>query len=102
MQKTIVVEIEMRKAPSKYKRVMKSNKKFITPTNEQNSASRSGDVVRIREARPLSKLQALVARGRIVRRLPLSRSPMIRKPAAAVEANNFQAWGMSPRAVSPS
>ncbi len=28
MQKTIVVEIEMRKAHPKYKRVMKSNKKF--------------------------------------------------------------------------
>ena len=51
MQKTIVVEIEMRKAHPKYKRVMKSNKKFYAH-DEQNSA-RVGDVVRIREARPL-------------------------------------------------
>ncbi len=50
MQKTIVVEIEMRKAHPKYKRVMKSNKKFYAH-DEQNSA-RVGDVVRIREARP--------------------------------------------------
>ena len=55
MQKTIVVEIEMRKAHPKYKRVIKSNKKFYAH-DEQNSA-RLGDVVRIREARPLSKLK---------------------------------------------
>ena len=55
MQKTIVVEIEMRKAHPKYKRVMKSNKKFHAH-DEQNSA-RIGDVVRIRETRPLSKLK---------------------------------------------
>ena len=50
MQKTIVVEIEIRKAHPKYKRVMKSNKKFYAH-DELNSA-RVGDVVRIREARP--------------------------------------------------
>jgi small subunit ribosomal protein S17 len=55
MQKTIVVEIEIRKAHPKYKRVMKSNKKFYAH-DELNSA-RIGDVVRIREARPLSKLK---------------------------------------------
>jgi small subunit ribosomal protein S17 len=55
MQKTIVVEIEMRKAHPKYKRVLKSNKKFYAH-DEQNSA-RVGDMVRIREMRPLSKLK---------------------------------------------
>src|SRR6478735_4546684 len=55
MQKTIVVEIEIRKAHPKYKRVMKTNKKFYAH-DEQNSA-RVGDVVRIRETRPLSKLK---------------------------------------------
>ncbi|AXC14191.1 SSU ribosomal protein S17p (S11e) [Acidisarcina polymorpha] len=55
MQKTIVVEIEMRKAHPKYKRVMKTNKKFYAH-DEQNSA-RVGDMVRIRETRPLSKLK---------------------------------------------
>jgi small subunit ribosomal protein S17 len=45
----------MRKAHPKYKRVMKSNKKFYAH-DEQNSA-RVGDVVRIRETRPLSKLK---------------------------------------------
>ncbi len=47
MQKTIVVEVEMRKAHPKYKRIIKSSKKFYAH-DEQNSA-RVGDVVRIRE-----------------------------------------------------
>src|SRR3984885_11579084 len=55
MQKTIVVEVEMRRAHPKYKRVMKTNKKFYAH-DEQNSA-RVGDMVRIRETRPLSKLK---------------------------------------------
>ena len=55
MQKTIVVEVEMRKAHPKYKRIIKSSKKFYAH-DEQNSA-RVGDVVRIRESRPLSRLK---------------------------------------------
>ncbi len=69
MQKTIVVEIEMRKAHPKYKRVLKSNKKFYAH-DEQNSA-RVGDVVRIRETRPLSKLKRWTL-DEIVRRSSLS------------------------------
>jgi small subunit ribosomal protein S17 len=69
MQKTIVVEIEMRKAHPKYKRVMKTNKKFYAH-DEQNSA-RVGDVVRIRETRPLSKLKRWQLEE-IVRRSALS------------------------------
>jgi small subunit ribosomal protein S17 len=69
MEKTIVVEIEMRKAHPKYKRVMKSNKKFYAH-DELNSA-RVGDVVRIREARPLSKLKRW-SLEEIVRRSSLS------------------------------
>jgi small subunit ribosomal protein S17 len=55
MQKTIVVEVEMRKAHPKYKRVIKISKKFYAH-DEENSAH-VGDVVRIRETRPLSKLK---------------------------------------------
>jgi len=69
MQKTIVVEIEMRKAHPKYKRVMKTNKKFYAH-DEQNSA-RVGDMVRIRETRPLSKLKRWQLEE-IVRRSALS------------------------------
>ena len=69
MQKTIVVEIEMRKAHPKYKRVMKRNKKFYAH-DEQNSA-RVGDMVRIRETRPLSKLKRW-SLEEIIRRSSLS------------------------------
>ena len=55
MQKTIVVEVEMRKAHPKYKRIVRMSKKFYAH-DEQNSA-RVGDMVRIRETRPLSKLK---------------------------------------------
>ena len=55
MQKTIVVAVEMRKAHRKYKRIIRSTKKFYAH-DEQNSA-RLGDMVRIRETRPLSKLK---------------------------------------------
>jgi small subunit ribosomal protein S17 len=82
MQKTIVVEIEMRKAHPKYKRVMKSNKKFYAH-DEQNSA-RVGDMVRIRETRPLSKLKRWTLEE-IVRRSSLS-TLADEKPVAAESA----------------
>jgi small subunit ribosomal protein S17 len=72
MDKTIVVEIEMRKAHPKYKRVLKSNKKFYAH-DEQNSA-RLGDMVRIRETRPLSKLKRWNLEE-IIRRSSLSALP---------------------------
>ena len=72
MQKTIVVSVEMRKAHPKYKRVVKSNKKFYAH-DEQNSA-RVGDVVRIRETRPTSKLKRW-ALEEIVRRSALAHQP---------------------------
>ena len=55
MQKTIVVEVEMRKAHPKYKRIVRSTKKFYA--HDELSSARMGDVVRIVECRPLSKLK---------------------------------------------
>jgi small subunit ribosomal protein S17 len=55
MQKTIVVAVEMRKPHTKYKKIMRTTKNFYAH-DEQNSA-RLGDMVRIRESRPLSKLK---------------------------------------------
>ena len=55
MQKTIVVEVEMRKSHAKYKRIVRSTKKFYA--HDEQSSARLGDVVRIRETRPLSKLK---------------------------------------------
>jgi len=69
MQKTIVVAVEMRKAHAKYKRIVRSTKKFYAH-DEQNSA-RLGDMVRIGETRPLSKLKRWTLEE-IVRRSTLS------------------------------
>jgi small subunit ribosomal protein S17 len=55
MQKTIVVAVEMRKAHAKYKRIVRSTKKFYA--HDEQSSARLGDMVRIRETRPLSKLK---------------------------------------------
>ncbi len=80
MQKTIVVEVEMRKAHRKYKRTIKSSKKFYAH-DEQNSA-RVGDVVRIRETRPLSKLKRWNLEE-IVRRSSLGQIEELEAPQAA-------------------
>ena len=69
MQKTIVVEVEMRKAHPKYKRIVRSTKKFYA--HDEQSSARMGDVVRIRETRPLSKLKRW-ALEEIVRRSSLT------------------------------
>ena len=69
MQKTIVVEVEMRKAHPKYKRIMRTTKKFYA--HDEQSSARMGDVVRIRETRPLSKLKRW-ALEEIVRRSSLA------------------------------
>jgi small subunit ribosomal protein S17 len=55
MEKTIVVAVEMRKAHPKYKRIVRHTKKFYA--HDEQSSARLGDVVRIRETRPLSKLK---------------------------------------------
>ena len=55
MQKTIIVAVEMRKAHPKYKKIMRTTKRFYA--HDEQSSARMGDVVRIRETRPLSKLK---------------------------------------------
>ncbi|HVZ60829.1 MAG TPA: 30S ribosomal protein S17 [Terriglobales bacterium] len=68
MQKTIVVEVTRRKAHPLYQRVIARSKKFYAH-DEQNTAH-VGDVVRLEETRPLSKLKRwrLIE---IVRKAPL-------------------------------
>jgi small subunit ribosomal protein S17 len=69
MQKTIVVAVEMRKAHAKYKRIVRSTKKFYA--HDEQSSARLGDMVRIRETRPTSKLKRWTLEE-IVRRSALS------------------------------
>ncbi|HLJ29163.1 MAG TPA: 30S ribosomal protein S17 [Candidatus Angelobacter sp.] len=55
MTKTIVVEVNMRKAHRLYRRVVSKSKKFYA--HDENSTARLGDFVEIEETRPLSKLK---------------------------------------------
>jgi small subunit ribosomal protein S17 len=55
MTKTIVVRVERRFPHPKYKKIIKSYKKFYA--HDEKSEAKVGDVVLIAEARPLSKLK---------------------------------------------
>jgi small subunit ribosomal protein S17 len=55
MQKTIVVQVSRRVPHPLYKRIITKHKKFYAHDEEQTA--RVGDVVRIIESRPLSKLK---------------------------------------------
>jgi small subunit ribosomal protein S17 len=81
MQKTIVVAVEMRKAHAKYKRIVRSTKKFYA--HDEQSSARLGDMVRIRETRPLSKLKRWTLEE-IVRRSTLSQIEDAVLPGEAV------------------
>jgi small subunit ribosomal protein S17 len=55
MQKTIVVKVTRKKAHPFYGRVVARNKKFYA--HDEKNEAQVGDVVRIEETRPLSKLK---------------------------------------------
>jgi small subunit ribosomal protein S17 len=55
MQKTIVVEVSRRVPHPMYKRIINKRKKFYA--HDEQGQARTGDVVRIVEHRPLSKLK---------------------------------------------
>jgi small subunit ribosomal protein S17 len=84
MQKTIVVAVEMRKAHAKYKRIVRSTKKFYA--HDEQSSARMGDVVRIRETRPLSKLKRW-SLEEIVRRSTLGQIEDAKLPDEVIVAN---------------
>jgi small subunit ribosomal protein S17 len=55
MEKTIVVEVTRRVTHPVYKRIITQRKKFYA--HDEESAAKMGDVVRIIECRPLSRLK---------------------------------------------
>ena len=55
MAKTIVIEVRRQKAHPFYKRVVARSKKFYA--HDEKNEARIGDVVRLEETRPLSKLK---------------------------------------------
>src|SRR5208337_95874 len=78
MAKTIVVEVRRQKAHPFYKRVVARSKKFYA--HDENGAAHLGDVVKIEESRPLSKLKRwqfkeIVRRGALV--APVEEKPVV-------------------------
>jgi small subunit ribosomal protein S17 len=67
MTKTIVVEVSRRVPHPLYKRIVAKRKKFYA--HDEESKAKMGDIVRIVECRPLSKLKRWQLAG-IVRKAP--------------------------------
>ena len=67
MQKTIVVEVSRRVPHPLYKRIIGKRKKFYA--HDEEGSAKNGDIVRIVECRPLSKLKRWQLAD-IVRRAP--------------------------------
>ena len=55
MDKTIVVKVERRVQHPIYKKFIRRSKKYAA--HDENNSSKVGDVVRIRECAPISKLK---------------------------------------------
>jgi small subunit ribosomal protein S17 len=68
MTKTIVVAVSRRVPHPLYKRIVTKRKKFYA--HDEDSTARTGDIVRIIECRPLSKLKRWRL-GEVVRKAPL-------------------------------
>jgi len=71
MQKTIVVEVRRRVAHPIYKRIVTKRSKFMA--HDEQRKAKEGDMVRIVEARPLSKNKRWVLKE-IVRVAPITGS----------------------------
>jgi small subunit ribosomal protein S17 len=65
MQKTIVVEVTRRVPHPIYKRIVTKRRKFYA--HDENETAKTGDVVRILEHRPMSRLKRWIL-GDVVRR----------------------------------
>jgi small subunit ribosomal protein S17 len=81
MAKTIVVEVTRRTAHPVYKRVIVQRKKFYAHDEEQSA--KVGDVVRIIECRPLSRLKRW-SLGTVIRRAV---QVVVDHPALAADAD---------------
>ena len=68
MTKTIVVSVSRRVPHPLYKRIVTKRKKFYA--HDEDSVAKMGDLVRIIECRPLSKLKRWRL-GEVVRKAPL-------------------------------
>src|SRR5690348_18441349 len=74
MQKTIVVEVSRRVPHPLYKRIITKRKKFYV--HDADGTAKLGDVVRIIECRPLSRLKRWRL-GEVVRRAAQVQAPPV-------------------------
>ena len=81
MQKTIVVEVDRRKAHGLYRRVVARSKKFYA--HDEKNTAHVGDVVRLEETRPMSRLK----RWRLIE---VVRKAALVGPEAAGQPDNSQ------------
>jgi small subunit ribosomal protein S17 len=79
MRKTIVVEVERRAPHPLYKKVVARRKKFYA--HDEEEVARAGDVVRIVESRPLSRLK----RWRLVEVIRRAALPEMVEPVEPTE-----------------
>jgi len=79
MRKTIVVEVERRAPHPLYKKVVARRKKFYA--HDEEEVARVGDVVRIVESRPLSRLK----RWRLVEVIRRAALPEMVEPVEPTE-----------------
>ncbi len=68
MEKTVVVVVESRKPHPLYRRIVRSTKRYMA--HSEDPAAKLGDLVRIEESRPLSKLKRwrvveIITRGNV-------------------------------------
>jgi len=85
MQKTIVVEVTRKKAHAMYGRVISIRKKFYA--HDEKNETHPGDVVKIEESRPLSKLKRWTLKE-IVRKTALVPEVVDVDAVAGVPAKN--------------
>lgn len=74
MSKTIVVEVTRRVSHPLYKRIVQQRKKFYA--HDETEQAKAGDIVRIVEARPLSKLKRWALEGIVRRAVTVDETPV--------------------------
>ena len=86
MAKTIIVDVTRRRAHTLYRRVVKKNKRFYA--HDETGQAKLGDIVRIVESRPLSKLKRWTL-AEVVRRSRVAGAAALPDPIeAAVEVKS--------------
>ena len=90
MTKTVVVQVTRRVPHPVYKRIVTKKKKFYA--HDEAETAKTGDVVRIVEARPMSKLKRWALADVIRRAVQVGVDPsQIEVPVAGVQAGGAKA-----------